>query len=157
MATINEAGMFARDEYTKLQASSRAAADVVMPFVLEFTGAKSLIDIGCGVGTWLAAAAAQGITDYRGVDGDGAGSLLQIPRTHLQVADLREPFACERQFDLAMSIETAEHLPAGVAPRFVAQLTNLAPQVLFSAAITGQGGDHHINERWPSYWATLFA
>ena len=29
--------------------------------------------------------------------------------------------------------------------------------VLFSAAIPHQGGDDHINEQWPGYWAKLFA
>jgi hypothetical protein len=29
--------------------------------------------------------------------------------------------------------------------------------VLFSAAQPGQGGERHINERWPSYWAKLFS
>jgi hypothetical protein len=29
--------------------------------------------------------------------------------------------------------------------------------VLFSAAIPKQGGAGHVNERWPSYWAQLFA
>ena len=154
---VNEAGMFADDEYTRIQQDSRAAADVVLPFVLEYTGAKSLIDIGCGVGTWLASAAALGVSEYHGVDGSGALSLLQIPSSHFEVADLREPLPFERQFDLAMSVETAEHLPANVAARFVTQLTNLAPQVLFSAAIPGQRGYQHINEQWPSYWAALFA
>ena len=32
----------------------------------------------------------------------------------------------------------------------------MAPVVFFSAAIPFQGGDHHINEQWPDYWAGLF-
>ena len=28
--------------------------------------------------------------------------------------------------------------------------------ILFSAAIPKQGGEGHINEQWPSYWAKLF-
>ena len=32
----------------------------------------------------------------------------------------------------------------------------LAPAVLFSAAIPGQGGRGHINEQWPTYWQELF-
>jgi hypothetical protein len=33
----------------------------------------------------------------------------------------------------------------------------LAPHVLFSAAIPGQGGNNHVNEQWQSYWADRFA
>ena len=39
----------------------------------------------------------------------------------------------------------------------VASLTDLAPIVLFSAAIPGQGGEAHINEQWQDYWAERFA
>jgi hypothetical protein len=39
----------------------------------------------------------------------------------------------------------------------VAELTSLAPVVLFSAAIPFQGGLNHVNEQWPDYWAALFA
>jgi hypothetical protein len=35
-------------------------------------------------------------------------------------------------------------------------LARLGPAVLFSAAIPGQGGTHHVNERWQDYWAGLF-
>ena len=36
-------------------------------------------------------------------------------------------------------------------------LTSLAPVVVFSAASAYQGGIHHVNEQWPTYWAALFA
>jgi len=29
--------------------------------------------------------------------------------------------------------------------------------VLFSAAVPGQGGEHHVNEQPPEYWRSLFA
>ncbi len=51
----------------------------------------------------------------------------------------------------------AEHLPESRAANFVSELTTLAPVVLFSAAIPCQGGLNHVNERWPDYWAALFA
>ena len=63
----------------------------------------------------------------------------------------------QRTFDLAMSLEVAEHLPPKSAEGFIAGLTKLAPVVLFSAAIPFQGGTNHVNEQWPQYWADLFA
>jgi hypothetical protein len=36
-------------------------------------------------------------------------------------------------------------------------LTEAAPVILFSAALPGQGGTHHVNERWPGYWRDWFA
>jgi SAM-dependent methyltransferase len=71
--------------------------------------------------------------------------------------DLELPLELGRRFDLAISMEVAEHLSPASAERFVADLARLAPAVLFSAAIPYQGGEHHQNERWQSYWAALFA
>jgi len=62
-----------------------------------------------------------------------------------------------RTFDLAVSLEVGEHLPESAAKTFVESLTRLAPVVLFSAAIPGQGGTSHVNEQWPEYWSRLFA
>ena len=36
-------------------------------------------------------------------------------------------------------------------------LTSFSDVILFSAAIPGQGGTHHVNEQWPSYWIEKFA
>jgi hypothetical protein len=57
---------------------------------------------------------------------------------------------------LALSLEVAEHLPPESANSFVASLVQLAPAVLFSAAVPGQGGVQHINEQWQSFWARCF-
>jgi hypothetical protein len=70
--------------------------------------------------------------------------------------DLTRPLRLERQFDLVVSLEVAEHLPPECAATFVESLTRLGPAVLFSAAIPGQGGVNHINEQWQDYWAGLF-
>ncbi len=66
------------------------------------------------------------------------------------------PLPLERTFDLVVSLEVAEHLPPESAPAFVGSLARLGPAVLFSAAIPYQGGEHHLNEQWPDYWAELF-
>jgi SAM-dependent methyltransferase len=148
---------FAADEYATLRTRSRSSADVVLPIVLETIPAQSVIDVGCGVGTWLAACEEHGIRDYLGIDGNGASTDLDISPEHFRVMDLTQPFTIGRTFDLAMSLEVAEHLPPSAATHFVKALTGLAPAVLFSAAIPGQGGTRHINEQWQSYWADLFA
>jgi hypothetical protein len=55
-----------------------------------------------------------------------------------------------------VSVEVAEHLSRARADTFVADLTALAPLVLFSAAIPGQGGVEHLNEQWPAFWIDRF-
>ncbi len=81
---------------------------------------------------------------------------LMIPPACFRATDLSRPLRLERRFDLAVCLEVAEHLPESLAERLVSDLVKLAPVVLFSAAIPGQGGTGHLNERFPSYWAEHF-
>ena len=100
----------------------------------------------------------QGVDDVLGVEGEWLDtSVLRIPADRMKVHDLTMPLDLGRRFDLALSLEVGEHLPASAAPELVRTLTRLAPVIAFSAAAPLQGGTHHLNERWPEYWAGLFA
>lgn len=140
--------------------ASQLAAAVVLPRVLELTAAASLVDVGCGVGTWVAAARELGVARVLGIDGPHVErTSLLVPQECFHAVDLSVPGATIglERFDLAISLEVAEHLPRERASSFVAEVVQLAPAVLFSAAIPYQGGTGHINEQWPSWWAELFA
>jgi hypothetical protein len=67
-----------------------------------------------------------------------------------------DPTAQLGAFDVAISMEVAEHLPSTCANVFVRLLTSLAPVVVFTAAPPGQGGVDHVNEQPPEYWIQLF-
>ena len=137
---------------------SRRSAEVVVPLILELVDARSVVDVGCGVGTWLSVFEGQGVGDALGIDGDYVPrDRLEIPAEHFRPADLTRPLQADRRFDLAVSLEVAEHLPPATSEQFVASLTSLADLVLFSAAIPRQHGSGHVNERWQSWWAERFA
>ncbi|MBE9111789.1 Wzt carbohydrate-binding domain-containing protein [Nodosilinea sp. LEGE 07298] len=145
------------DFFTHLQQGSKRSATIIAPLVLEWTAPKSVVDIGCGDGTWLSVFQGQGVEDILGLDGSYVQpETLKIHQECFVSRDLNQPFVLDRRFDLAMSLEVAEHLPAASAPGFVASLVQLSDVVLFSAAIPHQGGTHHINEQWPDYWIALF-
>jgi hypothetical protein len=82
---------------------------------------------------------------------------LRIPPAHFRRADLSQPLHFDRRFDLALALEVAEHLPPERAEGFISDLLSAAPLVLFSAAVPGQGGEGHVNEQWPQWWAERFA
>jgi SAM-dependent methyltransferase len=129
----------------------------MVPLVLQLHHARSVVDVGCGEGVWLAAFRRHGVGEILGIDGDYIDrGRLQIPECCFQPADLSKPLTVAGVFDLAVSLEVAEHLPPESAAGFVESLTRLAPVVLFSAAIPFQGGTHHVNEQWPDVWAALF-
>jgi len=148
---------YSADFYEVLRTGCRRSAAAVVPILLQLVRARSVVDVGCGDGTWLSVLAEHGIIDTVGIDGDYVGHrLLRIPEDQFTALDLSSPFELTRRFDLALSLEVAEHLPPQAAAGFVHSLTKLAPLVLFSAAIPFQEGTRHLNEQWPDYWAKLF-
>ena len=59
-------------------------------------------------------------------------------------------------FDIVVSTEVAEHLPASSANRYIHLLTSLGDRILFTAATPGQGGNDHVNERPHEFWIEMF-
>ena len=139
---------------------SNLSARLVLPEVFATIGLPgSIIDVGCGIATWGGAARDLGVGDYLGIDGNWVPrEQLRVPIEQFLPTDLSQlaQLQVTRRFDLAICIEVAEHLPETLATTLVRFLTAHADYVLFGAAIPGQGGTHHINERWQSYWGNIF-
>lgn len=118
-----------------------------------------VIDVGTNIGVW-----AQSFSDLGcyvvGVDSPYMEEHF-VPRKNLNpifvAADLQEPLQLHQDFDLAVCLEVAEHLPEECADVIVESLCRHAPVVCFSAAVPGQGGHEHINEQPISYWIGKFA
>lgn len=153
--------------YDAQRAGSSSSARAMLEHVFDLLGRPpaSVVDVGCGVGTWLKAALDLGATRVQGFDGDWVSEAeLEIPADCFTSCDLAAIIAGGRslvhetsdRFDLVLSLEVAEHLPATAGPSFVATLCSLGDVVLFSAAMPHQGGVNHINEAWSGYWNALF-
>jgi SAM-dependent methyltransferase len=153
----NAASLYSEEFFDALEKGALQSAQVIVPLVLELTRPQSVIDVGCGRGAWLRAFRNGGVENIRGVDGDYQDTAkLLIPQECFSAADLNKPFELPGRYDLAVCLEVAEHLPAAMAKVLVQQLTAVAPLVVFSAAMPGQGGTNHVHERPPSYWRELF-
>ncbi|MBR0151646.1 MAG: class I SAM-dependent methyltransferase [Synergistaceae bacterium] len=127
----------------------------------DYVSFESVIDIGCGVAQVLMACYESGVGVIRGVDGSWVNEeLLLIPSEQFTQYDLSRPGIKdeipEKHFDLTISSEVAEHIDPEDTETYMDNLTSFSDMILFSAAIPGQGGTHHVNEQWPSYWIEKF-
>lgn len=146
--------------YAQRDEATRYSAEIILGLLLkQIPPVRSAIDIGCGVGTWLSVLERHGVEHIQGCDGPWVEKeLMVIHPERFQATELSKGIpAVTRRYDLAISLEVAEHLAQDRAIDFVNFLTDLSDTVLFSAAIPGQGGTGHVNEQWPKYWSNLFA
>jgi SAM-dependent methyltransferase len=155
--SADDQGKYYNPKFYRELASAQESAREILPIVLDVIKPASVIDIGCGTGNWLTIAHELGVHEILGVDGSWVKGQLAISPENFIEHDLSTPLKLDRRFDLALSLEVAEHLPSSAARVFVQSLCAAADVVLFSAAIPGQGGRRHVNEQWPAYWAALFA
>jgi len=149
---------YAAKSYRSWRDPSARSARAVVPLIVEWVRPASVVDVGCGLGMWAVSFSEFGVETVHGMDGSGVpiGELL-IPASDFVAVDLSRSVEATRSYDLVVSLEVAEHLPASSASVFVETLTSLGPVVLFSAAVPHQRGANHVNEQWPEYWARLFA
>ena len=147
---------YGADFYRYLSSFAARSARVVVPRLTAVLPVHSVVDFGCGQGAWLSVWRSAGASIV-GVDGPYVDpSRLLIDAAAFHAADLTKPIGLGRRFDLVQSLEVAEHLPATKAEQFIETLTAHGALVLFSAAIPGQGGENHINERPLSFWQDIF-
>ena len=144
--------------YLRSDEATKQSARVILEHLFRFIPIpESVVDVGAGIGSWLATFSNAGTSEILAIEGDWVRNIqLQIPVEKYHFCDLRQPLQISRTFDLAISLEVAEHLPEKHAEDFVNALGRLSNCVLFSAAIPGQGGTHHVNEQWQQYWVDHF-
>lgn len=155
---------FYLDQY---EGSLRSAREVLPEIKHLFPQIQSVIDVGCGVGTWLKAwKEIDENIEILGIDGNEiTQSYSFLDDSQYQQVNLVDDTRSimeklknwnGKKYDLAQSLEVAEHLDEKYARNFISLLTSLSDIVLFSAAIPYQGGVHHVNEQSPKYWSNLF-
>jgi hypothetical protein len=135
-----------------------SSARFVAPILHSIFGLQSVLDIGCGDGQWLSSFKECGVPVVAGIDGPWTHvAKLHIEPDNFKIRDLSKPFDLHRKFSLAMSLEVAEHIEPQFSKVCVQNMIRHSDVVLFGAAVPFQGGFRHVNERWQSYWADLFA
>src|SRR4051794_35189592 len=108
------------DFYDQMWEGGRNAARLVLPSLFAEWRPESMVDVGCGTGGWLSIAAENGVTDLTGVDAESSlGGNRRFDEFTFVSTDLEQPLSLDREFDFAISVETAEHLSPSRAQGFV--------------------------------------
>jgi len=116
---------------------------------------KTVVDVGCGIGLYLAEFYKLGAA-IRGYDFSyDAKANSAIPQKFFELFDLNKPLV-DTKYDLCICSEVGEHLPDASASTLVATICRLSDRVLFTAAHPGQQGSNHINEQPQEYWIQKF-
>lgn len=145
---------FNPDVFASIRDGSRRSAAIVVPEVQQTVQARSVVDIGGGEGWWAAEFARLGARAVSIDDGSATELADRVEHVRYDIGG-GLPSNLGR-FDLALCLEVAEHIGALAGDRLIAGLCEIAPSVLFSAAVPGQGGHGHLNEQWPAYWVERF-
>jgi SAM-dependent methyltransferase len=129
----------------------------IVPYLLDKFYPQSVVDVGCGTGTFLHVFLKNDIKDILGIDGNWVKrSDLFIPEIFFMEKDLEKELNIKRKFDLVLCLEVAEHLSENAAEALIENLIGLGDIIIFSAAVINQGGQNHINEQHFDYWIEKF-
>ena len=134
------------------------APNEIVPVLIDIFHPRNVLDIGCGIGTFLARFKSAGV-DVFGIDGPWVNKEMlyrNINQNEFKEQDLSKPFNLNTKFDLVLSLEVAEHIEPAYADTFVKNLVSAGNVIIFSAAVPDQGGQNHVNEQWLSYWKEKF-
>ena len=98
--------------YRQQEEGSLRSARRVLPILRDLVAPRSIVDVGCGTGSWLAVARELGVADVVGVDGPYVDTkALRIPGEVFRAVESAASVPLGRTFDVALSLEVAEHLP----------------------------------------------
>lgn len=144
--------------YDYIEEGARRSAARLLPPLHRALAPASVLDVGCGRGLWLEAWLRLGVGDVLGLDGAYVEpARLAIPAGSFGSMDIARSFDLGRRWGLAQCLEVAEHIPTEHSRTLVQNLTRHSDLVVFSAALPGQGGHHHVNEQPLEFWRDLFA
>src|SRR3954447_5963699 len=92
------------------------SASAFIPVLNRFINPSSVLDVGCGTGTWLKVFKDFGAETVLGIDGPNVNQeRLLIDKKEFLTHDLRDKLNLKKKFDLAVCLEVAEHLPGHTA------------------------------------------
>lgn len=150
------------EEYTKsyykaINNEELDQAKMLSRVLTELYNPKSVVDLGCGTGLYLA----QFKCERKGYDFSTSAfdpEVRQLPENEMFLADLRlidEQWG-DRKFDLTICLEVVEHIGCEFADNVVDNIVKTSNTIVMTASPPGQAGLNHVNCQPQKYWDEKF-
>jgi hypothetical protein len=130
--------------------------DAIAARIVVDINPQSALDAGCALGLLVETLRGRGVDAY-GIDlsSFAISSAAENICPYVKEASVTDELA--RHYDLIVSIEVLEHVPAPAAEAAIANFCHHTDDVLFSSSPFDYGETTHVNVRPPEYWAEQFA
>lgn len=133
-----------------------SARELISLPIINVINPSSVIDFGCGTGSWLSEFKKQGTEVVLGIDGEFALPSFILNKKYFKSVNFESSYNIKESFDLAICLEVLEHLSESAGNYLIDTMTECSDVLLISAAVPYQGGTGHINENWLEYWTLKF-
>lgn len=124
---------------------------------------NSVIDFGCGIGSYLESCYNKGVEKFVGYDIGGEYAKKYTPtflHNYIHYLDCTEPIVTDQKYECVITFETIEHIDPNGNEIFIENLVNATDKnsgkILFTGATPEQDGCGHINCREKSFWIKMF-
>jgi hypothetical protein len=134
-----------------------------MNWYIERFQPDSVVDFGCGIGSYLESCYFNQVPKFQGFDIGGEFAKKYTPNflhKYIEYVDCTTPIDCGT-FECVISFETIEHIEPSGTEVFIKNLVNATDKslgrILFTGAPPEQEGCGHINCQTKEYWLEAFA
>lgn len=126
-------------------------------YIVEKFNIKNVADVGCGFG--FHSKFFQKVFELETLSIEGSSKVAElsiVPESIVHHDYTTGPYIPSKVYDLGWSVEFVEHVEDRYKDNFIATLKK-CKYVLMTHAIPGQGGHHHVNERYGTYWIDVMS
>jgi len=144
------------DAFYKKRIPYAKRAPIICQSIIEIWHAKSAIDAGCALGDLVGEFLNRQV-EAIGIEGNPAClPYIQCPPECLKILDLSKPIDLGRRFDVAISLEVAEHIEEQYADIYVDNMCGFSNVLVMSVCDYGGTTKIHCNVKPRSYWIERF-
>lgn len=147
--------MYNQEYYDSITNEEMEPAQHLAEILMTLYNPKNVCDIGCANGLYLLPFYKAGV--YVG-GGDVSTPEPLIPFRYISPFDItrEKNITPQAKWDITLCLEVMEHIDEQYAKQAIGNLCTFSDIIIFSAAVPGQGGTHHVNCQPKEYWKKLF-